>query len=183
MRPRFFHLLFYVRLHLSSSLFSLVGFLFSFLSLFEFLSHRLFWIRFWATIFLYYPTTPKLQKKNDEAIKITKQPFLSFRLWLVNFYFYFIFFCLGGEIFQWVSTFFFHPKIAVSHPACVFLLSPRFLTVNRIHLNNFFVIFISFLSLLFFYFIILLCFDTFLITLLAVDESAVREAVWLKGIE
>ena len=80
---------------------------------------------------------------------------LGFDWWIFNFI---SFFCLGGEIFQWVSTFFFHPKIAVSHPACVFLLSPRFLTVNRIHWNIFcylyLLLFVALFFILLFYFVL-----------------------------
>ena len=182
MRPRFFHLLFYVRLHLSFSLsLSLVGFLFSFLSLFEFLSSPVLNTILGDDIFI-LSDFAKITKKKTMQSKSQNNFFfpLGFDWWIFNFI---SFFCLGGEIFQWVSTFFFSPENC-GFPSGLCFSSFSKVSDSQPHTLKYFLLFISpSFRCSFFYFIILFCFDTFLITLLALDESAVRESVWLKWIE
>jgi hypothetical protein len=153
------------------------------LSLFEFLSHRLFWIRFWATIFLYYPTTPKLQKKTTRQSKSQNNLFfpLGFDWWIFIFISFFLF---GWRDFSMsIDIFFFTRKLRFPIRLVFFFFLQGFWQ-STAYTEIIFLLFSSpSFRCSFFYFIILLCFDTFLITLLAVDESAVREAVWLKGIE
>ena len=186
MRPRFFHLLFYVRLHLSFSLSCRIPFLFL-VSFFEFLSSPVLNTILGDDIFI-LSDYAKITTKKDEAIKITKQLFLFFRLWLVNFYFYLIFFLFGWRDFSMsIDTFFVFFTRKLRFPIrLVFFSSFSKVSDSQPHTLKYFflVIFISFLSLLFF-FILLFYFvlTLFLLPFWLWDESAVRESVWLKWIE